>query len=320
MFHRAGWLLAAAEASHSHLRAMVLAHNDNWVGTVPLFQSRRGPFRVTMSPPAKLGIPYLGPTLNAPAELRQAPKEAKWRELVRAILGVHPQRDRPHYFQMILSPGIQDVRPFLWAGFRTTPAYTYILDLTPPPDAIYASFQREARKRIRTAEKTMTFREGGENEAMLILQDLSRRYREQGLSLGVTQQYVARLFDALPAGSLRSLVVERNGVMVTGLIATVEANRVRVWQGGHRSATPESGAVEYLYWCTALWARTAGKGKMELVGANTPQLVEFKVKFNPSLDVYYLVERASPLSRIALEVRHSVVRRASRRTDSGISD
>ena len=303
-FHRAAWLRAAEEASGFHLRPLVVREGGGWAATFPVFEARRGPFRICMSPPPGLGIPFLGPSVWVPLGSRPSHTEGFWRQLVRSSVERVDQRGRHHLTRIILSPHFQDLRPFLWSGFRSTPKYRYAIDLRPTPEAILASFQQEARKWIRRATGELTFREGALPEALSIVRGTGRRYEEQGRSYGVTPTFIKDLFESVPSGSLRSFVVERSGTFVTGLMVVTEDRFVRLWQGGHRPEAEEPGATEFLFWSTMLWAREQGHHTFEILGANTPQLVRFKLKFNPELRAHYLVERSTRLANLAMHARH----------------
>jgi CelD/BcsL family acetyltransferase involved in cellulose biosynthesis len=306
-FHRAAWLRAAERASHFRLRAIVVREGGGWVATVPLYESRRGPVRLTWSPPPNLGLPFLGPTMFVPSASRASHREGLWRQLVSLLLERVDRDWAPHVTRLILGPDFQDIRPFIWSGFQSVPKYRYVIDLGPPPTTLLGSFQQEARKWIRRAEGRIVFREGGIAEALSIVEGTARRYREQGRMYGVTPPFMNDLFDSVTAGSLRSFVVEREGTFVTGLIGVVEEGIFRVWQGGHRPQGDEPGASEWLMWSAMLWARERGRTTFEILGANTPQLVRFKLKFNPELRLHFMVERATRFARLAMRsrARHS---------------
>lgn len=305
-YHRSAWLTAMAEASGYRLRSMVLLADGSWVGTLPLFERRRGFLSISISPPPRVGIPYLGPTLASATRLGPFRKEAMWRGFVQGMVNGLLVRRGPHYVRLILSPSLQDARPFIWKGFRTSPRYTYVLDVTRSPEALLESFQKDTRRLIHRAERTLTFREGGLDEARTIVEHLARRYQEQGRKFAVRPEFVLGLSKALPRGSITPFVVEEEGIISSGLLAIVQEDDVRVWQGGYRPSAPESGAVEFLYWKLATWAHETGRSEVELTGANTPTLVRFKSKFGPALRPYFVVERASALGAMAAKA-HALV-------------
>lgn len=303
ILHRAASLLAVAEASRCRVRSIVLTHDGDWVGTTPIFESRRGPVYLYVSPPDRVGIPYLGPTLSSLTGAQISRQEDRWTALIEATPGVRPPRKHPYYIRLMIGPTLQDVRWFVWKGFHVVPKYVYMLNLARPEEAILNSFNKETRRLVRKAEGQLTFREGGINEANAILHELSMRYEEQGRSFNVAPSFVRRLFSDLPAGSIRSFVVERDGTVVTGLIVLVEEDNVRAWLGGYRPRSQEPGATEYLYLRIALWACEEGKTQLDIGGANTPRIVRFKAKFNLTLRTYYSAERGSPFVIPALRAR-----------------
>jgi Acetyltransferase (GNAT) domain len=308
LFHRAAWLSAMTQTSRSVLAPMVLARDNSWEATIPLFFQKKGPLRVCMSPPDGSGIPYLGPTLGFPESLPRARRESRWLELVRGLLRDVLGRRRNGFTRFILTPTLQDVRPFLWAGFRVTPRYNYLIDLRQEPDRLLKSFQQAARKFILRAQREFTFREGGIEDVKPLMGALSERYEEQGRRLKLGADYILQLFETMPQGSLRVFLVDGKEGSETGVITIVDKGTVRFWQGTPRPKGPSSGATEYLLWRVALWAQAAGNKELELVGANTPQLARFKVKFNPSIVSHYMVEQRDLLASLILGARRRLAR------------
>ena len=295
------WLETAASEG-ARLRAFALEQDGNWIGTCPFFDSRRGPLRTWMSPGTGLGIPFLGPTLGLPRRGSHAAPERRWHELGDALVRYIGSNGPRSFVRIIAGPSLGDVRPFVWGGYRVTPRYTYRLDLSGSEGDLRARADREARRWIHIADKQLTFRDGGSLDAAWIVSELAKRYEAQGRRLPFGSEYVRRLFDRLPAGSLRTELVAREGRPVTGLIVVDEPDTVRHWIGGFRPNPPEPGAGEYLIWRSALRARELGKSSLDLLGANTPAIVRFKRKFGPELRTHFMVEKASPWARAALRL------------------
>jgi lipid II:glycine glycyltransferase (peptidoglycan interpeptide bridge formation enzyme) len=55
--------------------------------------------------------------------------------------------------QFNLPTGVTDVQPYLWKGFKVSPAYTYQLDLNPAIEETFTGFDAKLRADISKAEK-----------------------------------------------------------------------------------------------------------------------------------------------------------------------
>jgi len=263
----------------------------------PLFYCRKWGVKCLFSPPPVTGIPYLGPVWGPEYySLSQSQRENRQQQFMSAI-GERIAQLNPHYLSISLSPGCHDVRPYVWQGFSVRPAFYYSRILTEELDQIWSDCQANLRRYVRKAEQ-----EGLQmvemKEAEQLFDRLSARYAEQGLRVPILSgEYLSELLRSFP-GRLRLYGVRNEQGQTLAMILLHGYKRAILWQGGIKSPG-RSGANEYLIWQLIRLAKEEGFERLELAGASRPNLNAFNVKFNPELEIGFVLTRQNWWGRLA---------------------
>lgn len=298
VFHRWEWLKIAEKHSKSRLYPLVCL-DDIGVpfGIFPLFYSRRGPLKMVFSPPPGCAM-RLGPILTA-AEPKQHRLEHLYREFQeetdRFIKGM-----RANYIFIDSSPGLNDVRPFIWSNYDVTPAYTYKIDLTQGEAGVWSAFQKKLRSDIlRTEKRGVSIREGSGEDLAFLHESVDNRYRAQNMHLLLSKEYLDDLFQQFGGSHIRISVAQSENTVLGAIIHLVYKDTVSVWHGVAKSDVSGLAVNDLIQWKSIQWAIRNGFKKYELMGANTPRLCEFKSKYSPELDLYFIIKKADLLGKMA---------------------
>ncbi|WP_336003501.1 lipid II:glycine glycyltransferase FemX [Halorientalis halophila] len=295
-FHRYEALTVLAERSGATLHPFVGYQDGSPVGLFPVFERSRGPVSTLFSPVPDLKVPYLGPVLFDLGDGSPSDRERRRWAFLDASLSCFESRFEPRYVHVRTTPNFADPRPFVWRGFDLVPRHSYVVDLTPGPEALLDSFSSDARRNVRDPPDTVEIREGGHDAIERIVRRVTARHEEQGETYLVTPEYVSELYDALPDGVVRPYEVVLEDRAVGGMVTLEAGDTIYRWQGG---AKPDVDAPvnDLLDWAIMREAIDRGIERYDLVGANEQRLTDYKAKFAPDLVTFHsLVASTRPMN------------------------
>jgi hypothetical protein len=292
-FHQQAALDVLARHTDTTVHSLVGFKGQEPVGIFPVLEARKGPFTAVFSPPPGLWVFYLGPALLNVGKLKQRKAEKRHRRFVTACLRWVDQTLDPKYALVKLHPNYDDPRPFEWQEFATTPKYSYEVDLDVSAEDLRKRFSRSARKNIEAGqESALAVDEGTRGDIRRIIEQVTRRYEQQGKSFTVDPSFVIDLYDALPDGQIRPYVVSEDGQYRSGMVTVEFGDRIDRWQGGVKPTDVEVPVNDQLDWHIMREAMDRGRTVYDLNGANVASLCEYKSKFNPDVVTYQELTRA----------------------------
>lgn len=299
-FHLSGFLRVLRDRTGSTLHPLVGYDGEEPVGLLPFFEVEKGPLSALLSPAPRMKVSYQGPVLATPSGLEPWRLEERNQRFVDAALRFVREELSPDLINVRTGSRYDDVRPFRWNGFRASAGHTYVTDLSRGREELLAAFGTDARRPVkRGPPDDCEIRVGGPPEIELIVERVIERYEEQDLHYPITPAYVVDLWRALPAGTLRPYVCERDGTFIGGAVTLELGDTVYGWQAGAERDT-DVAVNELLTWRVMCDAIDRGLTRYDLVGANEPGISEFKAKFDPHLERYHDLRLASPLARLAM--------------------
>jgi len=294
-FHRSEALRTMAAHSGAELHPLVGRSRQGPLGLFPLFSASFGPVTVVFSPPPNLKVSYLGPVYISEGFGSDRPHERLRAAFIDAVAEFVEESIDPQYVHVRTAPGYDDPRPFVWGGYRSTPRYTYVVDLTPSIDELFMSFSGDLRENVRSVDDDYDVSEGTANDIDDIIDRLQARHDEQGVPFPLTVSFARDLYEALPDGEMRIYVCRSDGELVGGQLTLETDSTMLAWQGvgDHDHELPVN---DLLDWAAMKDARSRGVDRYDLVGANDPRLCQYKAKYNSRLVTHYALERSGPVT------------------------
>lgn len=184
-------------------------------------------------------------------------------------------------------PGVQDVRPFIWKGWTTCPAYSFQINLSDYKGA--SSLNHSNRKLFRKCQEegwTLTV----ERDPAPLLDTMRKlvceTYQRQGLNpvLHGADAIIAYK-DALKAGNAVWFHASRGKeepayaqIMVLSRDGTAYG-----WIAGISTEHFRSGVTTFAIAKALDWLKASGVKTFDFAGANTPKIAAFKQGFNGTL-------------------------------------
>jgi hypothetical protein len=296
VYHNIEWLKLAEKYTNTELFLLYVSNNDT-IGGIPLFYQRkfRSFLTVLMSPPypSETLISNLGPIFEDHEEVKKHKRESRLRVFHDVLEEYIRTRIKPDDIRIYTTMNLVDMRPFQWLGYVVTPEYTYISDIR-NREEIWKNFKREVRKSIMSAEDAgIKVEESGLDGYKFILESVYHRFREQGIGLNVSKQYLLELFRTFHPRNMRVFVAKDGDENLSGQVITTHKDKLSFWIGGVRANLRGVYPVDLLVWKIIEWAGKNGFRYCENVGANSPSICAFKSRYAFDLKPYYVVTRAT---------------------------
>lgn len=298
VFQGARWTGALAEAFGRRGRILGVFRNGVLVGGVPLYE-RRVAGLVMSNPPVVAG--YAGALVDLPEYERAGRAISESEQILDAlVLGV---RERFHYARFTHAPGLADARPFQWAGWRVAPRYTYRI-APRDADAMLASFEHNARKKIRRAEEAGLVVQRVGHTAELV-SAYAASYRRHHAPPPVSEAVLSALADRLLRERIAHAYVVRgaDGADHAFQIQIVDARASYAWIAGTAAEHMAEGGFSLMLW-KILRDSSEANAMFDFMGANTPTIARFKRAFGGELAPYWETLHATRIARALVALRH----------------
>lgn len=296
LFHRWDFLKVVERHTGYQLRSYGVYKGEKLLGLFPLYYRKSGGVRMLFSPPPKTGIYYMGFVLSKEYDgLKQSKKE---RELgyFSDEMEEKIEETSPDYLLINTVPSFKDARFFKWSNYSVEPNYTYTINLDGSVEEIWSSFNRYLRKDINSAESTgLTL--GSAEDISAFYSMLNRRYKEQGLADPlISQDYLKDLFEAYPDNIKMYYIYDKGGEILSAFATLEYKDRCQGWMGLMRAT---GHANEFLIWNMIKLSKAKNFKNFEIIGANVKNQCPFKSKFNPELEMNYIISKKNMLGNMA---------------------
>ena len=284
VFHRWDFLRIVEKYTGYKLLRYGILNGNELICVIPLFYQVDHGLKLLYSPPpsSMVYIPYLG-IVTSPAVdgLKHREAEECW-NFIAGELGKIVKSISPNYVSIILTPGVKDVRPFIWNDFEAELRYTYTIDLERPVEKIWENIEKDCRKDIKEASKyPLNLKRAYDVYAF---SDVMRNgLKKAGKTFFHRQnpEYLKELMEAFPDNIMMYILY--NGDEPVGANVICECNgRCMGWMG-NTTVNNSLNANEYLLWEILKRAKSDGYKTFDNIGADEKRLNFAKTKFNPAL-------------------------------------
>lgn len=281
------FLRSYARATGRTAELVILREDGEVKGGLPLIVRKTGPLRLAEPPPL---VPFVTPLLDPiPSEADLHRGRGPWTELLPWLSG------RYDYLDLRLPPQLTDVRPLTWQQWQCSPLYTYLLH-GGTREAVLGRSSSSVRRRWRKYRDEHEITTGTPAE---LLSQMETSFARQDRPLPLPPQVLERLFASLASSGeelfeIRCIRRKQAPVGAVGLLHG--SDRSYYFCGG---STPGPAMTLLL-----LDAAIDTDHPIDLVGANTPSIAEFKRTLGADLIRYSRAESPpSPLARLARTIR-----------------
>ncbi|MFH1722888.1 MAG: GNAT family N-acetyltransferase [Candidatus Altiarchaeota archaeon] len=294
LFHKLDFLKPLAKHTKSELALLVGYKKEEKIGGLPIFIQKRSNLKMALSPPREMSIPYLGPILRDWNDLPQYRREPNFHEFIEKADEFLKTEFNPSYISISTPPNMDDARPFKWAGYEVEPMYNYLLDLRVGKGKLWEGLKKKLRQDItRTKKRGITVEEGGKKEFIYVYEQVAERYAEQGKTPSLTKEFLLDVYKNFHPENLRVFVAKFEGQYAGGVIEVYFNDRAESWVGSTKVNVSGVSPNDLIQWQTIEWAAEHGLKDYIIIGANTPRLSSYKLKFNPNPSIYFSAKKYS---------------------------
>lgn len=207
---------------------------------------------------------------------------------------------KPAVVQFILPPGVTDVQPYLWQGFKVSPAYTYRLDLTRNMEEISSQFDAKLRSDIGKAQKDGVSAEMTMDFA-IVGKIVKKTFERQ--KTAVPHDLIDRILHRYSTPANSFVFVARHGEKpVAAVMCVYDSTTSYYILGGYDADNRHRGAASAAILASIRHAKSLGLQTFDFEGSMIPAIESFFRGFGGDLTVKYAVHRAWLPLEIALKL------------------
>ncbi|MBK8613617.1 MAG: GNAT family N-acetyltransferase [Flavobacteriales bacterium] len=206
----------------------------------------------------------------------------------------------PGVVTVAFPPEVVDMQPYIWAGCKVVPSYTYRIELAPGIEAVRSDYAAETRNAIRKAEADgVVVRSASRSEVLPLIQATFDRKAK-----ALDKARVDRILQAfLDSGQGYAFLTEWKGAAIAAAFCAVDAQRAYYLLGGHEKTGGHAGAGAMTVDRCIAEAVLRSIPQFDLEGSMLPDIERFFRGFGATLTPYYTVNRAPFLVEVALKRR-----------------
>ena len=281
VFEQPWWLDIVAPGEWGEV---TVKEGDETVARLP-YVLRRG--QITMPPLTQTLGPWIKP------EYRQFQpgntQLSKQKELISALLEQIPAHKS---FHMTFDSANEYILPYRWLGYRYEPSFSYRLSDLSDLDALYANFNKTAKKNIKYAKNKTVLAQMPTAEMLLTL--LDKTFEAQGRKWPHERDLTRRLIEQSVENGHGKLLIAQDGEgnLHSGAFLLYDEKVCYYLLGGSDSAFRSSGAQSLVLWEAIRFASTVSKA-FDFEGSNVEGIENFFRQFGGSRVINYSVIRQS---------------------------
>ncbi|MBI5102983.1 MAG: GNAT family N-acetyltransferase [Nitrospirae bacterium] len=186
---------------------------------------------------------------------------------------------------------IIDMQPFIWKGFKVSPRYTYILDLSITNDDMWKRLSHERRKNIvKGAKDGLVVKIIHDFTIIkdLVLKTYSRQSKE------ANEFYLNKiLFEFADDSNSISFATFQGGQPIACSFCVYDRSTAYYIIGGYDSQQKHHGAGALSMWAAINYAKEAGLRYFDFEGSMSPQIERYFRGFGGQLTPYYQIAKTS---------------------------
>jgi len=294
LFQKSWWLKTIADDQGTALRLLGIFRGDDLVGGCGFSEEKRFFFKLAFSPPIKSATPY-GGIIIAGSDAKNVKKNESMNNSIIESVSDYCL-EHYDYSQILNSPSLTDVRPFLWKGWDESVYYTYTLCLNNFSSSkdLSLHYDGSVRWSINKAKKNAVEVRVVNDDMDLIYDLLMESYNRHKEDAPVSKHLLTALMKGLNnRGACKTYVAYYEDHPISFGTFLFYKKNASYWLGGsRRDALSLEGSSAVLG--HALEEALSDKiAYIDFIGANTPPIAKFKSAFNPTICPYFSVRRGN---------------------------
>jgi lipid II:glycine glycyltransferase (peptidoglycan interpeptide bridge formation enzyme) len=287
IFHSSRWITTVAPFLHLKPAIIGVFDESNLIGGCSFYINevfhlyKRGLTDVDLSP--------YGGIILAPHKSKDVhANETKKYQIISLIL---EKIQELKFFSIHLknSPGLLDVRPFTWQGWKEKIYYTYMLSLD---NDTFSHVSHKVRQSIRKSRNYgMTVEKDYNPE--LYWQLVQSTWDKQNMKVPYQKELLFAVMEVIHNNDRGEMWIAKtpSHEAAAAVFFALDTHTVQGVDGANDPRFRETGVTSHLHFEIFLDLQKRGYHQFNFMGGNTPNLAGFFSSFNPHLVPYYEVEK-----------------------------
>ncbi|NVO66030.1 GNAT family N-acetyltransferase [Methanofollis tationis] len=300
LFHKSWWLKTVAEKRGTDLCLLGVFRGDDLVGGCSISEEKRFFFKLAFSPPIKSATAYGGIIIVGSDAKNIKKNEFMNNSVIESVSDYC--LEHYDYSQILNSPALTDIRPFLWKGWDESVYYTYILFLNNFPSLkdLSLHYDGSVRWSINKAEKNTVEILTVNDDIDLIYDLLMESYAWHKEDAPLSKNLFTALMKELNnRGACKTYVAYHDDCPISFGTFLFYKNSASYWLGGSRRDTLNLEGSSAVLGHALKEALSDKISYIDFIGANTHPIAKFKSAFNPQIIPYYNAEWAKLRTKFA---------------------
>jgi lipid II:glycine glycyltransferase (peptidoglycan interpeptide bridge formation enzyme) len=196
---------------------------------------------------------------------------------------------------------VVDMQPFIWAGFKVIPNYTYELSLIDSEESLFANMSSDRRNAIKKAQKDGIF--VTETKDFKLIHDLVKKTFDRQSKFLDFEMVNKILNEFANSENAFAYVAYRNELPVAGTFCVKSGSKVYYLLGGYDNKNKHKGAGVLSLWEAILYAKRNGFSVFDFEGSMIQPIESYFRGFGGNIVPYYTVNRACFMLEILLKFK-----------------
>ena len=245
------------------------------------------------------GIPVLTQTLGPWIKLDKGMKQvAKLKRIKQVSEELIKQLKTKRNIDLYFHQGFQYVLPFIWAGYRVEPQFSYIIDDFRDLDIVLTNMDAKIRNLIKGARKNVEIISNISVDEMIYLEKAS--FEKQGRKFPWDEDIIRKIYNlSQQYGHGKALAaidkVSKKAIAVAFLV--YDEHTCYYLLGGKDYASKIQGTQELLLWEGIKFAATVSR-EFDFEGSMIPGIESFFRGFGGKPYVYYRIRKGSLIADV----------------------
>jgi hypothetical protein len=257
----------------------------------PIVESRSAGLQFIVPPPL---TPWLGPVLDTGDAVKVSRRLEIEKELIEELLRKLPKYDK---LAVHCHASFTNVLPFMWAGFRVTPRYTYVLDDLSDETRLWNGLRENIRREIRKARKQVEI--VATEDIVESQRVIAKTFARIGVQSPHKLEIMQRIDAACSKRDCREILLARDekGRVHSSLYLVRDAHTTYYLAGGADPQLRTSGAHSLMMW-EAIRRAGAHTHRFDFVGSMLPNVERFFRAFGARQQSFYRLVSLGRLMKV----------------------
>lgn len=267
-----------------------LNKEGNIIGVLPYYVEKKWGTSIIKMPPL---TDYLGPYMTLGDQQTFIKRHSTYTKQQNILTDLIQQLPDAAFFAQQYDYHMDNWLPFLWAGFRQTSLYTFIIPKQQSEDEAYRNLRGNIRTNIKKAERCVTVEVSQDLDALITINETTFRQKKQRLPY---QKVLLRQLD--------NVLVERNQRTIflakdkstrelhAALYVVSDENTSYFLLSGIDRKYKSSAAMHLLYWKAIVQSLNEGK-EVDFCGSILPGVEHLYRAFGARRTTHFLIYKTA---------------------------